>query len=137
MKTRWTLLPMAGLLALAPLARPVRAADRTSLVVGDVSGNMHIFQSTPTGCSDAQVDVPVIGGRFDLTPAEGFDVGKGLKRWIMTRGVVSIRPFTIDFSCLGHREHHQYSALSVQVASAVSFLASPSSPGVYRFAIPA
>src|SRR6185503_4132866 len=69
--------------------------------------------------------------------AEGFDVGKGLKLWIMTRGVVSIRPFTIDFSCLGHQEHHQYSALSVQVASAVSFLASPSSPGVYRFAIPA
>src|SRR6185436_18623968 len=130
MATKRTLLLIGGLALLAPAAALAQPPDRKPLTVGNVSGNMHIFQSTPFACSDIEGDVPVTGGRFDLTPAQGLDAGGGYKRFVMTRGRVRMSPFNIDFSCVGFEEHHHYTALSVQVANSVSFLAAPSGPGV-------
>ena len=129
MASRWTLFLVAGLSATAP----VEASDLRPAVVGDLTGNMHVSQTTPRGCGGIETDVPVIGGRFELAPAEGREVGNGDKMFLMTYGVVSFRPFTV--SACGQRRI--YSALSVQVANAVSFRASPAGGGRYAFRIPA
>ncbi len=134
MKTIWTLLLASSLIAAAPAA--ARATDLQPMVIQGVGGNMHIHQSTPFPCPDLDADVAVIGGRFEIAPAEGQDLGRGAKRFVLTRGTVRIHPFTVSVSCLGDDERRAYSALSVQVSGAVSFIALPSGPGAYTFVIP-
>ncbi len=134
MKTMWTLLLAFSLIAAGPAA--ARATDLQPMVIQGVGGNMHIHQSTPFGCPDVNGDIPVTGGRFEIAPAEGHDLGGGLKRFILARGTVYIHPFTVHVSCLGDDETQAYSELSVQVSGAVTFTASPSGPGTYTFVIP-
>src|SRR5262245_36197156 len=105
MKTtsQFSLLLVAGLSAMTSLD----ASDLWPTVVGNLAGNMHVSQTTPRGCGGIEADVPVIGGRFELAPAEGRDAPNGDKLFLMTYGVVSFRPFTV--SACGQRRI--YSAL--------------------------
>jgi hypothetical protein len=134
MKTTFTLLLAASLAGAAPAG--ARAAELQPMVVHGLTGNMHIHQSTPIGCPDVDGDIPVVGGGFEVAPAEGREAGGGNKRFVLTRGTVHISPFSVSLSCLGDDETQDYTALSVQMAQAVPFTATPTGPGTYTFAIP-
>ena len=135
MRIQWTLLLAAGLIAPAPavaLAQPLR---RPPLVVGNVSGNLHIFQSTPAPCPSVDDDVAVSGGHFEIAPAAVLDLEGGRQGFLMTQGTITFQPFTTGLSCAGHEETHRYTALSVDVANAVPFVGVPSDRGILTFSI--
>ena len=121
MKSKWTLLLIGGLSALGPVLATAQTVDLSPMVVQGVTGNLHIFQSTPIGCPDVNGDIPVTGEWFRIAPAEGLDVGGGNRGFLLQRGTVRIHPFTVHVSCLGHDETQAYSTLSVEVAQAVFF----------------
>jgi len=137
MKMKWTLLLIAGLATLAPAMAQAQASDLQPMVVQNVTGNLHVRQSTPFSCSGVEGDVPVIGGRFDISPSEGRDVGGGNRLFVLTQGTVIINPFTMSVSCPGSTTTQDYSALSVQVAQTVSFVGTPyGGPDTFAFSIP-
>ena len=137
MKSKWTLLLIGGLSAIAPALASAQTTDFSPMVVKSVTGNLHIHQSTPIGCPDVDGDIPVIGEWFEIAPAEGIDLGGGNKGFVMQRGTVRINPFTVHVSCLGHDETRAYTALSVEIAQVVPFEAVPSGLDTYSFTIPA
>jgi hypothetical protein len=112
----------------------VQSADLQPLVVTSLGGTLRIQQDVP--CSD-DVDhtTPVIGGRFELSPAEGIDVGAD-KRFVLTRANASFGPFSIHRSCLGFDRTRNYTEVGVQLGQAVSFLATGAGGGLYNLTIP-
>jgi hypothetical protein len=123
---------ISGMLAIAPSAV---ASDLTPAVVTNLSGTLHVFQSVPCA-DDVNLDTPVTGGRIELSPAEGFDVGPN-KLFALTRVNVQFAGFSVTRSCLGIGETTRtYSAITVQLGNVVSFTATAGAPGVYAVTIP-
>jgi hypothetical protein len=135
MNTTRSLLAAAAFGGLLLVAAPVPASDLTPALVTNLNGTLHIVQNVP--CDD-QVNqtTPVTGGRIEFTPAEGVTVGSG-KLFTLTRVLVTFAAFTIDKSCAGFGGSRDYQKLSVQLARAATFTATPSTaPGAYSFTIP-
>src|SRR5262245_29820713 len=102
---------ISGMLAIAPSAA---ASDLTPAVVTNLSGTLHVFQSVPCA-ADVNLDTPVTGGRIELSPAEGFDVGPN-KLFALTRVNVQFAGFSVTRSCLGIGETTRtYSTITVQL----------------------
>lgn len=129
MKTMWVLL----LIGTASLSASDPVVGQPAVVTG-LAGSLRIQQAVPCGNNIDQT-TPAIGGRFELTPAEGLDVPGG-RLFSLTRGNVFFAGFTITRSCLGYTETRTYTEVGVQVARAVSFTAVPVGPGVYSVRIP-
>jgi hypothetical protein len=122
---------IGGTLAVAPLAT---ASDLTPAVVTNLSGTLRVQQDVP--CAD-NVDqtTPVIGGRLELSPAEGYDIA-GNKLFALTRVNVQFAGFSVTRSCLLISETRTYSDITVQEGNATPFVAVAGAPGVYAVTIP-
>ncbi len=137
MKTKWTLLLLVGMSVIAPALASAQATDLSPMLLHGVTGNLHIHQSTPFGCPGLDGDVPIIGEWFEIAPAEGRDLGGGNRGFLLKRGTVRINPFSVHYSCLGHDENDDYTAMSIELAQTVPFEAVPSGPDRFSFSIPA
>jgi HYR domain-containing protein len=136
MKTRWTLLLIAGLGLMRPVAAEAQAIDLRPMVVTDLTGDLHIFQDLPYPCSNVDRTIPVVHGRIEIAPGDDdIEVG-GQRLFMLTRASVSFAPFSVHRSCVGYDVTRNYTVVSVQLAGAASFLASPSGPNVYPVTIP-
>src|SRR5512143_1655785 len=133
MKTKWTLLLLGGMCAIAAASASAQAADLTPLVVNNITGNLHIHQSPPAGCPDLDGDIPITGQGFQIAPAQGLDLGGGNRGFLLKQGTIWINPFSVHVSCLGHSEDDVYSVMSVEVAQTVRFEAGPSGTDVFTF----
>jgi HYR domain-containing protein len=133
MKTTASLLLSLALCALASDRGGTDPAAGLPMVVHNLAGTMHFFEDIPV-CDDPQGDVAVTGGRLDITPAFGRDLENGNKQFSWTRGSVSMAPFSVDI-CGGARTE-TISALSLQLANAVTFVGVPAGRGRYDFSIP-
>src|ERR687888_359707 len=134
MKTKCMLLvagAISGMLAAAPLTA---ASDMTPAAVTNLTGTLHVEQDVPCA-DDVDLVTPVTGGRLELSPAEGYDVGLN-KLFALTRVNVQFAGFSVTRSCLTVSETRTYSDISVQLGSAVSFTAVAGAPGVYAVTIP-
>jgi hypothetical protein len=128
------LLLLIGTLGGAVVAFPARAADLRPMRVDDVSGTLRIQQEVP--CDDIDRTTPVSGGHIEITPAGGLDAGSGARTFVLSRASITFTPFTISKSCLTIDRTRAYTEVGVQLERAVSFTASPSSPGVFPVSIP-
>jgi hypothetical protein len=134
MKTARTLF-LIGLAALLPVPTRAQLVDIRPMVV-ELTGSLHIFQDLPWPCDNVNDDTPVIAGRLEVAPGE-VEVEVGTQRlFILTRATVDFAPFEVHRSCVGYDVTRNYSVVSVQLGSALSVLATPSSPGVYPITIP-
>jgi hypothetical protein len=131
MKTKWILLVVAGL---SVIVAPARSASMPRWIATPLTGNLHIFQEIPV-CSNISFDTPVVGGKIEIAPADGFAMGP-TKTFAFTRMSVFFNGFHISKSCLGTDEDQTYSEVSSQLAQAVTFTATVGSPGIYNFTIP-
>src|SRR5207249_6385992 len=102
--------------------------------VTNLSGTLRVEQDVPCA-DDVDLLTPVTGGRFELSPSEGLDVGLN-KLFALTRVNVQFAGFSVTRSCLTLSETRNYSDITVQLGNVVSFTAVPSSPGVYAVTIP-
>jgi hypothetical protein len=112
----------------------VQSADLQPMVVTSLGGTLRIQQGVPCA-DDVDHTTPVIGGQFELTPAEGIDVGAD-KRFVLTRANVSFQPFSISRSCLGFDRTRNHTEVGVQLGQAVSFLATGAGGGLFNIHIP-
>jgi hypothetical protein len=134
-KTKRMLLLIGGMSAIALAATVAGTADLQPMIVNTLTGNLRIQQSIPCA-SNVDQTTPVTAGRLELSPADGVDVPGG-KIFSLTRVNVSFAPFTIHRSCVGLFDRTKdYTNVAVQLASAVSFTAVSSGPGVYAVSIP-
>jgi hypothetical protein len=134
MKTKWILLVVAGLSVIVAPPAPARSADLQPMVATGLTGNLHIHQDIPI-CDDLDFDVPVVGGRIEISPTDGFDVGGGSKSFTFTRMNVFFNGFHTHVSCLGSDDDETFSEVGATLAQAVRFTGSPAGPGVYNFTI--
>jgi hypothetical protein len=134
MNTMIALLVPATACALALTPIPARGTDLTPAVATPLTGNLRIQQEVPCD-DDVDQSTPVIGGRIDLTPAEGVAVGGG-RLFGLTRIDVAFGAFSVHRSCLTVSETRSYTELGVQLSRAVSFTAPSSAPGVFNVTIP-
>ena len=122
-------------LAFAP---SVARASAPPMVLTDLTGSLHVQQSTPSGCNAVDETTPIVGGRLEIAPAEGHDFG-GIKYFVLSAGTVSFAPFTAHVSCLAGTVSHTrtYTEIAVQLAQAADFFGFPSAaPGVYEASVP-
>jgi hypothetical protein len=122
----------AGTMTLA--GSRVDASDLTPAVANNLTGTLRIQQSIPCD-DDVDQTTPVIGGRIELSPAEGIDAGGG-KTFALGRVDVSFGAFSIHRSCLTASETRNYTELGVQLSRSVLFTAQPSAPGAFTMTIP-
>ena len=134
MTTKWVLALMGGVSGIILATSFVQSADLQPMVVTNLEGTLRIQQGVPCA-DDVDMTTPVNGGRFELTPAEGIDVGAD-KRFMLTRASVSFTPFSIHRSCLGFDRTRNYSKVGVELGQAVSFLATSAGGGLYNVNIP-
>jgi hypothetical protein len=134
MKTKWTLLVVAGLSILVAPPAPARSADLQRLVATPLTGNLHIFQEVPV-CSNLEFDTPVVGGLIEIAPADGLASGAN-KVFTFTRMSVLFNGFHTHVSCLGSTDDETFNEVGAQLAQAVTFTGVLGSPGVYNFTIP-
>ena len=134
MTTKWMLALIGGVSGVVLATAFVQSADLSPMVVTNLGGTLRIEQGVPCA-DDVDHTTPVIGGRFELTPAEGIDVGPD-KRFVLTRANVSFQPFSIHRSCLGFDRTRNYTEVGVQLGQSVSFLATGAGGGLYNINIP-
>lgn len=138
MKSNWLLLLVGGLSVVAPTAARAQGPNSQSMVVTNVTGNLHIEQDTPSVCSTVDTTTPVLQGRLEIGPGEGIDYGT-LKYFVLTGGSVSFVPFPIHVTCLAGTvsRTRTYSEVAVQLSGGpTDFLGFPSTPGAYDITIP-
>jgi hypothetical protein len=131
MKTKLILLVVVGL---SVLVTPAQSDDRQRWSASPLTGNLHIFQEIPV-CSNLELNRPVIGGRIDVTPADGFATGP-TKVFTFTRIMVFFGGFSTHVSCLGSTDDATFSQVSASLARAVTFTAVAAGGGRYNFTIP-
>jgi len=135
MKTKWMLIGIGALSAIALAAPPAHSADLTPMVVNIIRGELNVQQHIPCG-NVAGATAPVTVGRLEVAPADGVDVPGG-KRFVLTRASVSFTPFSLSGSCAGHSETRHYQEVGVQLGQAVAFTATPTATaGVFAVLIP-
>jgi hypothetical protein len=120
------------------LASGARASTAQPMVLTDLTGSLHVQQSTPSTCNTVDETTPVVGGRLEITPAEGYDFG-GIKYFVISAGTVSFAPFTAHVSCLAGTASHTraYTEIAVQMAQAAEFFGFPTgAPQVYAASVP-
>ena len=83
MKTKLILLVVVGLTV---LVSPAQSDDQQRWSASPLTGNLHVFQEIPV-CSNLSFDRPVIGGRIEVMPADGFATG-ATKVFTFTRMMV-------------------------------------------------
>jgi hypothetical protein len=131
MKKTFILLVVAGL---SVIVAPARSADLQRWIATPLTGNLHIFQEIPV-CSNVEFDTPVVGGRIEIAPADGFTMGP-TKVFAFTRMAVFFNGFRVQKSCLGTDDDETFSEVGASLGQAVIFTATVGSPGVYHFTIP-
>ncbi len=136
MTTRSPLLALTGLAAVALAATFAHSADMQPVHVTNLTGGLRIQQGVP--CADnIDLTTPVIGGRLELTPAEGVPTTGGGKYFVMTRATLTFAGFSVSRSCLGFDRTRTYTDIYVQIARSVAFTATPTAtPGEFAFTIP-
>src|SRR5262245_39621075 len=108
MNTKWTLL-LIGAVALNGLAPAVaRAQGPAIMAVSPVTGSLRLQQSTPAGCGDVDQTRAVIGGRIEISPAEGRPLLAGDRFFVLTRATLHFAPFHIHVECIGRSETRDY-----------------------------
>ena len=133
MTTKWVLALIGGTAGVVLATGFVQTADLQPMVVTNLGGTLRIQQGVP--CEDVDQTTALNGGRLELTPAEGVDVGAD-KRFVLTKADVSFAPFSISRSCLGFSRTRNYTEVGVQLGQAVSFLALGAGGGLYNLTIP-
>jgi hypothetical protein len=134
MTTTSMLLSVGALTALT--MTPAQGADLRSAVVTGLTGTLRIQQTAP--CS-THIDhrTAIVGGRIELTPAEGVTLAGGGKHFALTRAGISFAPFSVSGSCLGIGETRNYDVVHTQLVRAVAFTTTPSgTPDVFNIRIP-
>ena len=134
MTTKWVLALIGGVSGVVLATGFAQSADLQPMIVTNLAGTLRIEQDVPCA-DDVDQTTPVIGGRFEISPAEGIDVGAD-KRFMLTRANVSFAPFSIHRSCLGFDRTRNYTEVGVQLAQAVSFLATGAGGGLYNITAP-
>ena len=134
MNTNCLFLLIGGLIASAPQAALAHTPDRRPMIVTNLTGSLRMEQEIPCGDNVDQT-TPVVGGRLELTPAEGVDVTGG-KLFALIRADVFFAGFSISRSCLGVSETRTYTQVAVQLGRVVSFTAAPAGPDVFAVTIP-
>jgi hypothetical protein len=134
MTTKWVLALIGGVSGIVLATTLVQTADLQPMVVTNLGGTLRIQQGVPCA-DDVDHTTPVIGGRFELTPAEGIDIGAD-KQFVLTLATVSFQPFSIHRSCLGFDRTRNYTEVGVELAQAVPFLAIGAGGGLYNLTIP-
>src|SRR2546427_7457782 len=134
MNTKRMLLLAVALGAIVATAAPTQTADLLPAVVTSLTGSLQISQKIPCN-GTVNVTTSVNGGRMELSPAEGVDVGGG-KLFALTRATISFAGFSASGSCGMFGDTRNYTELEVQLVKGVSFVAAPGSPGVYDVTIP-
>jgi hypothetical protein len=122
MKTKRTLL-IAGAVSVIVLSAPwTSASDLRPVIVTDLAGTLRLEQPLP--CNQrADVTTAVTGGRIELSPAQGIDVGDGNRKFNLAVLTLFFEPFTFTGSCLGFRDSHTVSEIGIRLAGAVSLVA--------------
>jgi len=135
MKMKSMLLVSGGLLGAAAISVTLAgSADQQPAAATNLTGSLRIQQGIPCD-NDVDQTTPVTGGRIELTPAEGIDVAGG-KQFTLTSVQVSFAPFSISRSCLGFSQTQSYTEVGVQLARAVTFVATPLGSNVFAITIP-
>src|SRR5262245_8017157 len=106
------------------------AADPTPLVVTSPTGTLHVQQGVPCA-DDVDLTTPITGGRIEITPGDGIDVGGGNKQFGLARLNLSFESFSVHRECLLVGETRSYTEIGAELARAVNFTATPAGPGVY------
>ncbi len=135
MKHTSMLLFTGGVITAAVMAATlVVSADVQPATASNLTGSLHVQQAIP--CNQ-QVDLttPVTGGRIQLTPADGIDVSGG-KQFTLTSVQVSFGAFSATRSCDTVSQTQSYSEIGVQLARAVTFVATPLGSNVFAITIP-
>jgi hypothetical protein len=122
---------MSGIAAASGLS-PI--ADPEPMIVNNLTGNLRIQQPIPK-VDDVDLTTPVIGGRIEITPAEGVNVPGG-KVFALTKVAVSFAGFSIHRSYLTIDRTRTYTEVGVQLARAVTFTALSAGPDVFAVNIP-
>jgi len=135
MITKWMLLLIGGMSAIALGAALAESSNLQPMVVTNPTGTLHINQPLPGTCDNVDQSTPVTQGRIEITPAEGLDVPGG-RFFTVSRADLSFAPFTIERHCMTQDSKREYRELGVQLDRAVSFTATASSPGVFQVTIP-
>ena len=91
--------------SVALAASAARAAAPRPMVLTDLTGSLHVQQSTPSGCNAVDLTTRIVGGRLEVVPAEGYEFG-GLRYFVLSAGTVAFAPFTAHVSCLGGTASH-------------------------------
>ena len=136
MTNKWMTGLVAGVGGAALLAVSLSGStDLTPLVINSPTGTLHVEQGVPCA-ANVDLTTPITGGRIELTPSEGIDVGGGNKRFGLTRLNLFFESFTVSRDCLGIGETRSYTEINAELSRTVSFIATPTGPGVYSFVIP-
>lgn len=136
MRTKLLVVSFGSAAAMALAATLAHSGDVQPMAVINLTGGLRIEQSVPCA-DDIDQTVPVIGGRFELTPSEGIPVTGGGRFLTLTRADASFATFTISRSCFGVGETRTYSQTRVQLVRPVSFTAQPTAtPNVFSVSIP-
>jgi len=134
MTRKWTLLSFGLLIALGLSPSTSHGADTVAMAITGLTGTLQIQQHIP--CSQTlNQTTDVTAGMITLTPAEGVDVPGG-KLFALTRASLAFAPFSLSGTCHLFSRTRAYSALNVDLARAVSFVAAPAGGGVYSVTIP-
>jgi hypothetical protein len=111
------------------------SADPTPIVVSSPTGTLRVQQGVPCA-DDVDLTTPITGGRIELTPGEGIDVGGGNKKFGLARLNLFFESFTVHRECLLIGETRSYTEITADLSRTVTFTATPAGPGVYTFTIP-
>jgi hypothetical protein len=133
MKRQSTLLLTGALLALS-VVPPAQAAVSGRMEVNGFGGDLRVFLSLPSSCSDVDQTTFVSQGTMEFLAGEAD--ASGVRSFVLTRADVFFTPFTIHKSCLTEDVTLDYTQAAVQLGRATSFKAAPSSPGIYPAVIP-
>src|SRR6185295_5207884 len=137
MKTKWMLLLIGGLSALAAAVGLASPSIVQPMIVTNLQGGLRVQQSLPGTCDNVDQTTPVSQGRLEVSPTDGVDIPGG-KAFVLTAANVSFAPFTIERHCMTQDETRAYTEVGVQLAHAVAFTATPSAagPSVFDLTIP-
>ncbi len=135
MKTKWMLLLVAAITPFTVTGGRAQAHDFRPMFVTPLTGTLRIQQTLPC-VTDVNQTTPVIGGRLEISPAEGIDVAGG-KQFTLTRANVFFDDFTISRSCAHLVDRTRaYTEVGVELGQAVTFTGFPIAPGIYDATIP-
>ena len=136
MTHRWMMGLVAGIGGIGLAVSLSGNADLTPLVVAAPGGTLHVQQSLPCFLPDVDLTTAITGGRIEITPADGLDVGGGARAFSLTRLNLSFEDFSVHRECFLIGDTRSYTEINAELSRAVSFTATPTGPGVYAFTIP-